>query len=533
MATILSTDSSLSTVKKVYSRYSEVKEIYFGKQLAWKDDDALPVYDIEENVIFFYDINKFVPKSSEISPLSKDSYTSEDTFSSDWSMGKEIHYGEKDLYVEGGWSGRKKYVRDGSRIIDSPAYLTVNGVTQEIIKSEAATGTNYYKYVIPENQSSYGKIYTVALNCVKGSREMKEYQTSDSHALFGLENDYLVSPSIDYGASAKDWLTRSSDLYTVSSSAVSGLKVLVFRPLQECQINFGDTNGFYCSFDSVSTGASLMQNLLNSTGSTITTLPSSSSDLNSETYPEDIFKPLTNTLQFAPGTAVLVGFFAENTFDFSEKFEVTPRSINLNGLANSSGSVTITTADSTTWTVATSASWLKLGKTSGSGNGYISISATSVNETGVVRTANVNVTTATGKVYVIYVRQDVYVAPALDFGDVAQPWTVTKTPNVNIWNVEDNGNMPNESTSFIPFKVSKPGTISLSHLGSTSISSCDPYTLGAAISTSETVFDSSNALPICSDGGTETYSVTPGTYYLQVKKSTSESISFNFELSFN
>lgn len=196
---------------------------------------------------------------------------------------------------------------------------------------------------------------------------------------------------------------------------------MIFRPLEACQINFLYPKGYYCTVENVSLAAQLLNNVLNYTGTGLTTLPSSMSDLETSTYPSEMFQTLPKNLQIKPGQALLVGFFDGNKFDFSEKFELDTTSITLQGTANNGKSVNITTESTTSWTVSTTASWIKLSKTSGSGNGSVTITTTSANETGSVRTTSVTITTASGKEYYVYVRQEVYEAPALTFTNTPSP----------------------------------------------------------------------------------------------------------------
>lgn len=93
--------------------------------------------------------------------------------------------------------------------------------------------------------------------------------------------------------------------------------------------------------------------------------------------------------------------------------------------------------------------------------------------------------------------------------------------------------MTNGTTAYIPFTVARAGTVTLSYSGGTSISTCDPSSLGASISTSSSSFNYGGALSICSNADSKTYSVTAGTWYLQVKKNTTDNVMLNLQISFS
>lgn len=415
-AIILSNNSEETNVSEMIYRERFVSGIYLGTGTSsglleiWSDPDDLHHYYISEDA----SPNRFTTKtfSTELAPIEVTGKTFEDVEGYLHSGGKTVSYGYIDdtVYTKLDF-GSTKYRCD----------ISVDGV--------AASG---YNIVIPENTKPYGVVHKITWASSGLSRVTNEYQTSDSHALFGLESDSDFSTNIDYGAWAKDSLTRSEGSYTVPSSSDSSPKVIIFRPLETCQINFLYTKGYYCTVENVSTAAQLLNNVLNYTGTGLTTLPSSMSDLGTETYPSEMFQTLPKNLQIKPGQALLVGFFDGNKFDFSEKFELDTTDIDLQGTANSGKSVNITTESTTSWTVSTTASWLKLSKTSGTGNGLVTITATSANETGSARTASVVITTASGKEYYVYVSQEAYEAPALTFTNTPSPWSVTNSLSTNM-----------------------------------------------------------------------------------------------------
>ena len=453
-------------------------------------------------------------KSSETAPISEDGETYDYVEGYSIQGGKRVYYG---------------FNSDGGKI-----YYTLDfGGKKYLCKiSVDDVETPNYSMVIPKNTNAYGVVHKITWTGGGVSNNTFEYQTSDSHALFGLETDYDALTNIDYGKWAKEGLTRSGNTYTVSATEDYSPRVLIFRPLQECQINFRYPRGYYCTVENVSTGSSLLRRVLTYTNNK---LPSSDPDLGTETYPDDVFKSLPNSLQIKPGTALLVGFFDGNQFDFSEKFDVTPRTLGLQGDANNNKYVTITTDSDVSWTakITGSSTWFTLSQTSGTGNGGITVTATSANNTGSSRYGSFTITTASGKEYIITVVQKAYETPALIFEDIPSPWSVTSLPNTNTWYVQDSGSMPEYTTAYIPFKVSKSGVIKLSYSGDVSFSSCDAFSLGATISTSNSSFDFTHALAICYIGeSSDTYNVTAGTYYLQVSKNITNSVMLNLELSF-
>jgi hypothetical protein len=70
-------------------------------------------------------------------------------------------------------------------------------------------------------------------------------------------------------------------------------------------------------------------------------------------------------------------------------FEVSPSSITLDAIQGSQGDITITS--NVSWTVSTTASWLNLSTTSGTGNGTITVTTTAVNASGADRTVPVTI----------------------------------------------------------------------------------------------------------------------------------------------
>ncbi len=70
-------------------------------------------------------------------------------------------------------------------------------------------------------------------------------------------------------------------------------------------------------------------------------------------------------------------------------FEVTPSSITLDATQGSQGNITITS--NVSWTASTTASWLSLSTTSGSGNGMITVTTNAVNASSADRTAPVTI----------------------------------------------------------------------------------------------------------------------------------------------
>lgn len=512
MAAVLSTNKDTSTVNKVFVRYKEVKEVYVGNKLVWKDDDAQTV--IREVKEFFEFYSPVEAMSTEVSPLPIEGKISGhiNTF---WHAGSMIYYGK-----DGKESGRKRFVIDTSDESGGAGTLTVDDVLAKYVGTLGSYP--FYEYTIPENQQVCGKTYTVSQVSPRGKYSVTEYQTSNENALFGLTSD--VYPGFNY-SSARDYISVSGLTYSISQAST-----LVFRPLKRCQINFSRT-GYYFYDEKNATIQLMHSNLQHEIG--ITSLPKSLEDLDTDTFKNTGFKSLPQSLIIEPGKILLVGFLEEGTFWFSEIFSLDKSHINLQAIGSSSP-VKIIADDNVSWTAETTSSWLTLNKTNGKGSDTLTISATK-NTSGSTRTGLVKISSATQDLRV-YVTQPNY-AVALEFGTVPGTFIVT-TISSNTWEISENEIHATRGQEFtlIPFTPTKNGTVGLMSLATEGLETCDVSMIGATISQNKTSYDPNEAITICDIEDSNTYSVIAGnTYYVQIYRADAAIMEYavSVQLSFN
>lgn len=508
-AIILSNNSEETNVSEMIYRERFVSGIYLGTGTSsglleiWSDPEALHHYYISEDT----SPNRFTTKtfSTELNPIEVTGKTFEDVEGYLHSGGKTVSYGYIDdtVYTELDF-GSTKYRCD----------ISVDGV--------AASG---YNIVIPENTKPYGVVHKITWASSGLSRVTNEYQTSDSHALFGLESDSKLS--IDY-ASARNYLTRTSGIYTVSQPGT-----LVFRPLQECQLNFTEPVGYYY----VSEHSTIYDLHADLSGTySITSLPTEETAIESDPYLSAGFQYIPDTIKLTPGNTYLLGFCGETSFQFSDNFTAT---LNTSTIQPAGGGVyvMITTTSNTSWSVTSSDSWVTVGTASGTGNGNVLLSADK-NTTGKQRSATIVVTnTTSGTRTLLAVYQQPYAGDVLTFGSAPAGWHLTANPN-NTWTFEEDSATSTASRTLysISFVPSKNGTITLS--GSAGIMTCDETLVGAAISTNSSFYNAGNSIPLCDgDEVTTSMSVTAGTtYYIQALRddsTTGDTYMITLDISFS
>lgn len=501
-----------------------VDKIYLGKTLIWEDPDAPTVSEITTNKVvwvaedLFPGNYSFKSSHGENSPWPASGGTS-DEYWIDYCIKLICEYSD----------GTKHYFWEdkdtASHNFQGTLYL--NDVA---LDSYVSIGSTYSKYTIPENTKPYGLQYTICKKSLSGDNGKKsfiDYQTSDPHALFGLESDSKLS--IDY-ASARNYLTRTSGIYTVSQPGT-----LVFRPLQECQLTFINPVGYYY----VSSGSDIYSIHGDLTGTySISSLPTKEEDIEKDPYLEAGFKYLNSKLTLTPGKIYLVGFCGETSFRFGDVFDTT---VNSTEIPAGGGGIylTIKTSSSTSWTVSSNSNWVTVNPPSGSGNSTIMLSAAK-NTTGSQRSTTISIYNATTGLFEnsFIVTQNPSADEGLNF-DSAVPngWHLTENSDGS-WNFEEDGAMSTSSRTLtnLAFTPSKSGTVTLT--GGAYIQTCDETIVGAALSSTNSYFNTGNSIPLCAYGEESvSLKVTAGnTYFVQALRddaTTGESYMITLTITFS
>lgn len=497
MASIIFSTTDSSTVKKVFFKYNQVKEIYYGNTLAWKDDDAQAVSNTSNDYIKFY--SEIPLLTSETKPLGKTETKTSNKV--------DLRY-EKGVYVTYSDNSKIGFITGDSNT--NVGNLVFEGNKQDVVD------TCYSQYTIPICDSVCGRTYTVKRYGDTQSEQVYEYQTSDDYALFGLSTDRPMGLNL---SSARDSVTKSGTVYNVSSAGS-----ILFRPLKNGQLNLEGSGYYFTKADAVTcgdVGAILVGEY------SISELPTQANDLNQDTYSLAGFTSLPSSLQLIKGQAVLVGWFDSGTFSFSKLFNVDTSYVSIPKKGGSK-TINIVTDDDTTWTASVDDNWISLSSASGTGSATLTISANQ-NSTGTKRTTTVILTSANNDKLYIAVNQDAYVEQ-LTFGSTSvDNYVLKETPDGwSFGDEEERTTGTTNDTKCIKVTPSVNGTITLSFNANPNVESCDPTIIGATISEDpySYEYDSVNGVACCDNDSSLPYTVTANTdYYLWLNRSDTNSTS--------
>lgn len=376
-----------------------------------------------------------------------------------------------------------------------------------IDSTKTAGGTETCTYTISSNNDLVGKVYHITLKSQEimtgdSTPTIYEYQTSSPFALFGIENDTLVSPNLGSVISKLTPGDGDDINYTESGS-------LLFRPLTKGQLEV-DGDCCYCIIPGYYTSDATTY--LSNYG--IVTLPEDSSDLSnqgSQRYADAGFSIINDSsIPLEPGKMVLINFINNGTFRLTSNFSLSRTSVgNINSSDGISAQIKVTVDDGVSWTVSTNTSWVNLNKTSGTGTGTFTISASSNGETS-ARTGYVYVTSG-GTTKSITVQQGGNTS-SIEFENA--DYVVKQSSNKWTFGLDGGVNGTTTQLYSTKFTVNKAGKLTI-----TTDAFMDqeeqPYYLYASVSTNN-YDDQQNTVVFGSSNNTRTISVSVGTYYFKI-----------------